>query len=96
MSTALLEAAEDVDLMMLNNQAVLAYLKQNYQQCLDMFHKFFDVVETNPLAYFNYLVLCWEAGIYNDSYVLTEIHKLAHISPNQNFSSFMYAQIYEA
>eukprot|EP00347_Sterkiella_histriomuscorum_P023951 403332820 len=87
---------EDVDLITLNNQAVLAYLKQNYQQCIDMLFKLYDIIETNPISFFNYLLLCWEAGIYSDSYLLNEINRISTLSPQHNFSSLMYAILYEA
>ncbi|CDW78805.1 wd40 repeat-containing protein [Stylonychia lemnae] len=87
---------DDVDLITLNNQAVLAYLKSNYQQCVDMISKIYDIVETNPISYFNYLLLCWEAGIYSDLMVFQEINRIAQLSRRKNFSSLMYALVYEA
>jgi hypothetical protein len=54
-------------------------------------------LEGNPLAYFNYLVLCWEAGIYTDSYVFSELDRVA-LNPytGRSFSSYLFGMLYEA
>lgn len=36
-----------------------------------MLFKFYDIIETNPISYFNYLVICWEAGVYSDDFIIT-------------------------
>jgi hypothetical protein len=55
-----------------------------------MFFKFYDIIETHPYSYFNYLCLCWMSGIFNDDYVLTEIAK------STNSTSLFFGIIYEA
>lgn len=88
---------QDMDLAILNNQAVLAYVKQNYDQCLHLFFKFHDLIETHPIAYFNYLVLCWESALYTDDFVLSEVLKITtHPQIGQNFSSLLLGLLYEA
>jgi hypothetical protein len=51
----------------------------------------------NATSYFNYLVLCWEAGIFTDEFILQEIDKVG-VNPytGRSFTSYMYALIYEA
>ena len=82
--------------MTLNNQAVLAYLKQNFQQCLDLFTRCYDIVDSHLISYFNYLLLCWESGVFTDDYVLDEIYRSAQVTPSHNCSSFLFAIVYEA
>lgn len=55
-----------------------------------MFFKFYDIIETHSYSYFNYLILCWESGIFNDEYILNEISKVAG---NDN-TSLLFALIY--
>ena len=87
---------QDMDLMTLNNQAVLAYMRQSYKQCVELLFKFFDIIETNPISYFNYLLLCWEAGIHSDDFILNELHRVSTQGGNRSFTSLMYGIIYEA
>jgi len=61
-----------------------------------MIGKIYDIVETNPISYFNYLMLCWESGIYSDIMVFKEINRITNLSNRKNFSSFLYAIVYEA
>jgi hypothetical protein len=54
-------------------------------------------LEGNPLAYFNYLVLCWEAGMYTDEFIFGEINRVA-LNPytGRSFSSYLYGMLYES
>ena len=54
-------------------------------------------IEGNPLSYFNYLVLCWEGGIYTDEFVFKELDRVA-LNPytGRSFSSYLFGMIYEA
>ncbi len=69
----------------------------NYQGCVDLYMKILLGLEGNPFAYFNYLVLCWEAGAYTDDYLMGEIDRVAkNPYTGRSFSSYLYAMIYEA
>jgi hypothetical protein len=54
-------------------------------------------IEGNPFSYFNYLILCWEAGIYSDQFVMNEMDKVC-LNPytGRHFTSYFYAMIYES
>lgn len=51
----------------------------------------------NATSYFNYMILCWEAGIFTDEFILQEIDQVS-VNPytGRSFTSYMYALIYEA
>ena len=87
---------EDTDSNILNNQGILAYQKGNYESCVDLYMKILLGIEGNSFSYFNYLVLCWEAGIYSDAFVLNEIDRVT-LNPytGRPFTSYFYAMVYE-
>ena len=87
---------EDTDSNILNNQAVLAYQKLDYHRCIEIFIANQDQFMANPISYFNFLVLCWEAGVYTDDFILNEITKVT-VNPytGRQFSSLLYGLIYE-
>lgn len=88
---------EDTDSNILNNQAVLAYQKNNYEGCISIFIAYQVRFCMNATSYFNYMILCWEAGIFTDEFILQEIDKVS-VNPytGRSFTSYMYALIYEA
>ena len=68
---------EDTESNVLNNQSVLAYQKLNYQGSVELFLLNLDRFIQNPTSYFNFLTLCWEAGVYTDEFLLNEVSKSA-------------------
>lgn len=51
----------------------------------------------NPVTCFNFLVLCWEAGVYSDEFIMRDIEKMC-MNPytGRSFSSYFYGLIYES
>jgi hypothetical protein len=81
----------------LNNQAVLAYNKQNYSATVDLFLLNLDRFMLNTTSYFNFLVLCWEAGIYSDDFLLNEIAKSgSNPYTGRSFTSYIFGVFFEA
>jgi len=88
---------EDTDSNILNNQAVLAYQKGNYAGTVELFLVNLDRFMLNTTSYFNFLVLCWESGVYSDDFVLNELSKNG-VNPytGRSFTSFLFGVLYEA
>ena len=49
-----------------------------------------DKLESNPHALFNWLIICWQAGIYDDAYIK------AQIEASSASNCLYFAIIYEA
>jgi len=64
---------------------------------VNLFIKILPGLEENPLCYFNYLVLCLEAGIYADDFVFKELDRVA-LNPytGRSFSFYLSGMLYEA
>ena len=64
---------------------------------MELFLLNLDRFMLNTSSYFNFLVLCWEAGIYSDDFVLNELSKCG-VNPytGRSFTSFIFGVLYEA
>lgn len=81
---------DDLDLIKLNNEAVVAFQNHHFDRAVEIFYSFYDIVESHPWSYFNYLILCWQAGIYTDDFVFRELEQ------STTATSYLFGLVYEA